>query len=288
MSSQKRSALKSVFSVVFFFLLWMVVPSLHAQEEGQGEAKEAPKWRRKPAFSLRFGSYFPSLETILRIDSENLGLGTEINLEDVLQLDKSPTVVRADAEVRLLSWLSLDLGYYGINRSKTTVIDRDIQVGDTIFNLNQTVKTKFNTTTLRADLKFSFIHNPRLDLGVWAGAHVAFFNLSLEAQELGKTYLEENDVWAPIPAAGVHICYTLIPNMYLFGKVGYFYYALSDNFKFTSTSFDINLNYYFYKFLGVGATYEYNLAKLDGKVADFSGKISNKFGGFQIYGIIGF
>jgi len=110
----------------------------------------------------------------------------------------------------------------------------------------------------------------------------------MDAQEAGETLIEENDVWAPIPAVGVHFSYALIPNLYLFGKAEYFYYGLSDNLKFTSTSFDINLNYYFYKFLGIGATYEYNLAKLDGEISDFSGKLSNKFGGFQIYGIIGF
>ena len=287
MSTQTSSALKPVFFIIFLFLIWILAPVLHAQQD-QEAAQEAQKWRRKPAFNLKFGSYFPSLETTLRVDSDTRGRGTEINLEDILKLDSSPVVVRGDADIRVLPWLSLDLGFYAINRNKTTVIDRDIQIGDTIFNLNQTLNTKYNTTYLRTNLKFSFIHNPRLDLGVWAGASFAFFKLRMDAQEAGETLIEEDDVWAPSPAAGVHISYTLIPNLYLFGKVGYFYYNLSDNFKFTSTSFDINLNYYFYKFLGIGATYEYNLAKLDGQIADFSGKISNKFGGFQIYGIIGF
>ncbi len=287
MSVRKRKVSRGVFFLIGIFFLGLSVPRLRAQED-QGGAKESSKWKRRPAFSLRFGSYFPSLETILRVDSEILGRGTEINLEDVLQLDKSPVVVRADAEIRVASWFSLDLGYYGIGRSKTTVIDRDIQVGDTIFTIDQTLKAKFNTNYLRAHLKFSFIHNPRLDLGVWAGANVAFYKLSLDAVEQGKTLLEESDVWAPIPAAGIHLSYTLLPNLYLFGKAGYFYYSLSEHFKFTSTSFDINLHYYFYKFLGIGATYEYNLFKLDGEVGGFSGKISNRFGGFQIYALLGF
>jgi hypothetical protein len=287
MSMQKCSALKPVFSVVLVLFIWILAPVLHAQQN-QGDTEYTQKRRRKPGFSLRFGSYFPSLETTLRIDPNTQGSGTEINLEDVLKLDSSPIVVRGDADIRVLSWLSLDLGFYAINRSKTTVIDRDIQIGETIFNLNQTLNAKFNTTYLRTNIKFSFIHNPRLDLGVWAGASFAFFELRLDAQEAGDIVIEEDDVWAPIPAAGIHISYTLIPNLYLFGKVGYFYYGISENFKFTSTSFDINLNYYFFKFLGVGATYEYNLATLDGQIGDFSGKISNKFGGFQIYGIIGF
>ena len=287
MSFQKARFSRLVFFLIGIFSLGLLAPGLRAQDD-QGEAKDQQKWKRRPAFNLRFGTYFPSLETILRVDSDTLGRGTEINLEDILQLDKSPVVARADAEIRLASWLSLDLGYYGIGRSKTTVIDRDIQVGDTIFSLNQTLKTKFNTNYLRTHLKFSFIHSPRLDLGVWAGANIAFFKLSLDALEEDKTLLEENDVWAPIPAAGIHLSYTLLPNLYLFGKAGYFYYGISENLKFTSTSFDINLNYYFLKFLGVGATYEYNSFKLDGEVGGFSGKVSNRLDGFQVYALLGF
>jgi hypothetical protein len=77
--------------------------------------------------------------------------------------------------------------------------------------------------------------------------------------------------------------YTLFRNFYVFGKVGYFYYGLSDNLKFNNWSFDINLNYYFYKFLGIGATYEYNRAELNGEIGDLSGEIINRLGGFQAY-----
>jgi hypothetical protein len=287
MESLKELIRKPSLILFLSFLVWILAPTLQAQE-AQEAAQSTLKWRKKPSFSLRLGSYFPSLSTILRVDSENLGRGTEIDLEDLLQLDSSPIVIRGDADVPIVSWFSLDLGFYAIKRSKTTVIDRDIQIGDTIFNVNQTVKGKFDTTYLRTHLKFYFVRNPRLDLGVWVGANVAFFNFSFQAQELGQTFSEGEDVWAPIPAAGIHASYTLFPNLYLFGKAGYFYYGLSDNLKFKSLSFDINVNYYFYKFLGIGATYDYNKFELDGEIGDLSGKVINKFGGFQVYLLIGF
>ena len=143
MSMQKCSALKPIFSVVLLFLIWILAPSLHAQKD-QEVTKDAQKWRSKPSFNLRFGTYFLSLDTTLRIDSETLGRGTEINLEDVLQLDTSPFVVRGDVDIKVFPWLGLDLGFYSINRSKTVVIDRDIQIGVTIFDLNQTLNAKYN------------------------------------------------------------------------------------------------------------------------------------------------
>jgi hypothetical protein len=287
MESHKRLIRKSNLTLFLSFLVWIFAPTLQAQET-QEAAKRTPEWRKKPGLSLRLGTYIPSLSTKLRIDSESLGRGTEIDLEDLLQLDRSPLVARGDAELPILSWFSLDLGFYAIKRSKTVVIDRDIQVGDTVFNLNQTVKGKFDTTFLRTHLKFYLIRKPRLDLGVWVGANVAFINLSLQAQELGKTFSEGRDVWAPIPALGIHASYTLFPNFYLFGKAGYFYYGLSDNLKFKSLSIDINMNYYFYKFLGVGASYDYNKFELAGEIADLTGKVINRRGGFQLYALIGF
>ena len=271
MESTKHIIRISNIIFILSFIMSVFVCTLQAQE-AEETAQSTQEWRKKLGLSLKFGTYLPSLNTKLRIDSESLGRGTEIDFEDMLQLDKSPLILRGDADVPIVSWLGLDLGFYVINRSNTRVIDRDIQIGDTIFNLNQTVNTKFNTTYLRANFKFYIIRKPRLDLGVWAGANVAFINFSLQAQELGETFSEGRDVWVPIPAVGVHGSYTLFPNFYLFGKAG----------------FDINVNYYFYKFLGIGATYEYNRAELNGEIGDLSGEIINRLGGFQFYLLIGF
>jgi hypothetical protein len=287
MGSHKDKIHKSNIIFILTFLLFVSIPILQAQEPEE-TAPATQEWRKRPGLALRLGTYIPSLNTKLRLDSERLGRGTEIDFEDMLQLDRSPLVLRGDAEVPIASWLGVDLGFYVINRKNTRVIDRDIQIGDTIFNVNETVNTKFNSTYLRTNFKFYIIRKPRLDFGVWAGANVAFLNFSLEAQELGETFSEGRDVWAPIPAIGIHASYTLFRNFYVFGKAGYFYYGISDNLKFNNWSLDININYYFYKFLGIGATYEYNRAKLDGEFSDLSGEFVNRLGGFQFYLVIGF
>jgi hypothetical protein len=287
MGSYKRKIHKSNIIFIPSLFLLLIISTLQAQE-AEGTDQSTIEWRKRPGLALRLGTYIPTLNTKLRLDSEILGRGTEIDFEDTLQLERSPFILRGDAEVAVASWLGLDLGFYIINRSNTRVIDRDIQVGDTIFNVNQTVNTKFNTTYLRTHFKFYIIRKPRVDFGVWAGANVAFLNFSLEAQELGETFSEGRDVWAPIPAIGIHGSYTLFRNFYVFGKAGYFYYGISDNLKFNNWSLDININYYFYKAFGIGATYEYNRVELDGEIGDLSGELINRLGGFQFYLLIGF
>jgi hypothetical protein len=287
MGSNKRKKPKwQIVSVLSLFLL-VLVPTLQAQETDD-PAQATQEWRGKPRFALKFGTYLTTLNTKVRFDSETLGRGTEIDFEDLLKFNNSPTILRGDAELSVASWLGLDLGFYVINRKNTRVIDQEIQIGDTVFDINQTVNGKFNTTYLRTNLKFYIIRRPRVEFGPWLGANIAFLNFSLQAQELGETISEEQDVWAPIPAIGLHGSYTLFRNFYVHGKAGYFYYGISDNLKFDNWSLDIHLNYYFYKFLGVGATYEYNRAKINGELDDFSGEIINRIGGFQFYLLIGF
>jgi hypothetical protein len=282
-----RRFIKPETIIVLGLCLCLLTPALRAQE-AQETTDRTQEWRKKPGFSLRIGTYFSSLDTKLRLDSDLLGRGTEIDLEDTLQLDSSPTIFRGDLEVRALSWFSLDLGYYSVNRNKTAVIDEDIQIGDTIFELNQTVTGKLDMTYLRANLKFYIVNKPRVEFGVWAGANILFLNFSLTAEELGQTLSEEEDVWAPIPAVGIHASYTLFPNFYIFGKGGYFYYGLSESLKFRSWSFDINVHYYFFKFLGVGVTYDFNKFQLDGEGDILSGKAMNRLSGVQLYILVGF
>jgi len=287
MKRQKRLLLKSGAIIFLIFLLWILAPVLQAQET-QEAPESTQEWRKRPGFSLRLGSYFSSLNTKLRIDSDILGPGTEIDLEDKLQIGDTKTIIRGDFEFRALSWLSMDLGFYTINRSEETVLDEDIQIGDTIFKLNQTVQGKLNTTYVRSHLKFYLVNKQRLEFGIWVGATIMFFDFSLTAQELGETLVEEQDIWAPIPAAGIHASYTLFRNLYIFGGAGYFYYGLSDELKFKSWSFNLNVHYYFYKFLGIGATYEYNKFSLDGEFDVLSGSAINRVSGLQLYVLIGF
>lgn len=287
MKGHKSLLLKSAAIVFLIFLFWILAPVLQAQETEE-MIESTQEWRKRPRFSLRFGTYLADLDTKLRLDSVTLGRGTEIKLEDKLQFDKSPVIFRGEGEIRALSWFGLELGFYSINRSNSTVIDEEIQIGDTVFNINQTINGKFNTTYVKTNLKFYLVNKPRVEFGVWAGANILFLDLSLTAQELGETIGESQDIWAPIPAAGIHASYTLFRNFYFFGKVGYFYYGLSENLKFKSLSFDINMHYYFYKFLGIGATFEYNRFNLDGEFEDLSGIARNRLSGIQLYALIGF
>jgi len=151
-------------------------------------------------------------------------MGTEIDLQDVLNAPKNATVFRGRADIRINSWFGVEGEYYRIARSQTAVLDREITIGDEIIAINQTVASSLVQNYLDTALKFYLVHRQRLDLGLWLGATVHLVDFSLEADPSGQSV--ERRPWYPVPALGVHFSYTILPRLYLYGKAGYFRYKV--------------------------------------------------------------
>ncbi len=266
--------------------LALLAPLVAAQEKAEQPARSRPAWPKKPVFSFRLGSYFSDINGTIRIDGAERG--TEIDLQNDLRLPKTATVLRLRTDIRIASWFGLDLEYYRVARSNTSVIDREIVAGDTVFPINETIATKQVASYLDFALKFYLIHRERLDLGLWAGANVHFMKLSLDADPSGRS-LSRNP-WFPVPAFGAHYSWTILPRLYLYGKAGFFTYKVTDpnTTKLASFRFDMTLDYYFWKFLGVGVTYEYVKNSLEQNRTRFTGALDNRVSGLQVYAVVGF
>ena len=210
-----------------------------------------------------------------------------IDAQDVLKLPKSGTALRAKGDFRVAKWFGVEVEYYRIADSSTSVLDRDIIVGDKIFSIDETISTSYIRSFLDTSLKFYFIHKPRLDLGLYLGANIHFVELTMDADPSDLSVAK--NPWYPVPSIGATFSYSLGPRWYLYGKAGYFYYKLKDsNRNLDSVRFDINMDYYFWKSLGIGVTYEYIKSSTERNSAEFAGMISNRSNSLQIYLAVGF
>jgi hypothetical protein len=250
------------------------------------KTEKAPKWKR-PAFAIKLGSFMPTVNTVIRTDATGAAEGTPIDLEEDLGLDKNLTMLRLDGDIRIAPWFSLGLGYYGFKRSQDKAISEEIQIGDTVYPINQTLKTSLNTSYMNADLKFYLFHRQRWDLGVYAGVNLAHYKLNVRAQELDRQLLEIQKIWAPVPSVGLHFAYTIVPNLYLYGKAGYFTFS-NKRLDFDSATFNLNLDYYFYKFVGIGARYEYSRFDANLDILNWNGRVKYDLAGFNAYLTLGF
>lgn len=257
---------------------------------GRGEEKSDPAaaWPKKPALSLRLGTYFAGTSTQLRVDGPN-GEGTEIDLTSVLKIPSTATVFRANGDFRIASWFGVEAEFYGITRSRTVTIDQEFTAGDVVFAVDDTVSTRYQTSYIDLALKFFLIHRQRLDLGLWLGAKINLLQLEIEnlSAQLGTATVNRS-TWYPVPAGGVMFSYSLRPRLFLYGKAGYFSYEASDTSEISNMRYDISLDYYVWKSLGVGAAFAFNKSSVKRENTDFTGSIKNRDSGLQIYAMIGF
>ena len=262
-----------------------------AQQEPakQDETKpaEPAQWKKKPAFAFKLGGFFPSVSMHARVDKAD-GEGTDIDVENDLGLDKNGATIRLDGDLRIAKWFSVAANFYGFSRSKSQVIDKDIEIGDTLFPVNQTVKTTLNTIFTNLDLKFYLIHRPTLDFGVYAGVYLTHFKIDVRAQEIDRQLIQIKKLWAPIPSVGLHFWYQPVNKLFIYAKAGYFNFAPTKHSKFESATANLNLEYYFYKFVGIGARYEYSKMKFDIDRASFDGRVDYDISGAQVYLVLGF
>lgn len=173
--------------------------------------EEAYEWKR---FGLSLGAQFVgTLDTNLRVDSPTLGVGTEIDLESDFNVDDSLFLGRIDANWRMARRHELDFSLFELDRQGTRVIDRDIQIGDTVFPVDAEVTSESDITVVKLAYRYAFLHRPRWHLGASLGVHALDWDTEWRAGALALH--EDFGVLVPLPVVGLFGSYALSPRLYL-------------------------------------------------------------------------
>jgi hypothetical protein len=202
-------------------------------------------------FNVSGGIVFGSNSTIARLDSEALGLGTTIDLEEVLGLQTDTRNARMDAYIRLGKRHKLGLGYISLTRNATFTINEEIMWGDEIYPVNATV-----ATTLKLDLvpfrwQYSLVRSERVDFALSLG----FFTMFTKAGVSGGGSSEAaSSINLPLPVLGANVDWALAEKLFLDGGVEYFTITIG-GISGNWSEFRGGVRYYFLPNLGVGAGY---------------------------------
>ena len=85
------------------------------------------------------GQAFTRFRTSVRIDSETLGQGTEITLEDATNLEEDIAVARLDGVYRFTDKHNVGFSYYDIDRTGSAIIDEEITWDGEVFPVSQNI-----------------------------------------------------------------------------------------------------------------------------------------------------
>ncbi len=258
--------------------IWLVALAVSMQPAFAEQSGPWEKW------SLSLGGFAASLSNDVRIGSP--GVGAEINLENALGLESSETVLRVDAAYRFGSSRRhrMDLTWFDLSREATKTLERDINIGGTIFPVGTTVDSKFDLAFYNVRYSYSFIQDDRVDFAGSVGLHVTDFGLAVHAAGLGTA---GDSVTAPLPLIGGRLDVVLTDKWTMRSSVEVMYVELN-NFKGQVSDMLVAAEYRAWKNLAIGAGLNAVRMALDvdeeSSRLNFEGSVNSDFVGLLLYG----
>ena len=233
-------------------------------------------------FSIKAGGYLPLQDTNVRVDGTGgLGLGTELDFENDLNLDEEVFSYRIDAQWRFFDRHSLNFSFFDLSRDATTLVGRDITIGDTTFFLGTNINTQWDYKVYAASYTWSFLQTNTYEVGLNIGFHITDIELGINA--LGGIVASELDaVTLPLPVIGLTGAYAFTPKLVLRSNAGFFYLEI-DEFEGSLVNIDLDLEYNVWKYMGFGIGYNYFGLNIDVAADNFHGSAEYSYHGFKAF-----
>ena len=233
---------------VILALAVALMPATLAEDDRDDDRSGSRPWDR---LAVRLGGFAVSFDTNIRVDSDTLGVGTEIDLEDDINLDRNKTEANLSGHISFGRRHRLEYGAVLFRRSASTTIDRQIQVGDTVFNVNADVVTEFRNDVIKLAYRYDVVRRPRWDLGLSFGVSAFITDLTLSTTTAGGGMAEKEDFVAPIPVLGLQADVRLAKKWYLRTRGEIFDVRLDDQ-KGSLHGGNASVDWYPFKNFGFG------------------------------------
>ncbi len=265
-------------------IMLLTLPQVGIAEEWNLE--ERP-WEK---FGANLGVFMSATDSNFRIGS---GVGLDIDVEELLDLDTTSTVFRTDALWRFSKNRRhrLDFTWFAIRRDGAQQIGQDITIEDENGNpitidAGATVNSFFDLDIYEVAYSYSFFQDDRIDLAAGLGLYIMPIDFGLNATGLVN---EEGSArfTAPLPVLGLRMDFALTPKWFI--RTGsQIFYLEYENFTGSVLEFRAALEYNPWKHVGIGLGFDSLGVKVeaDGQdypEIDFKGNVEFNYVGLQLY-----
>lgn len=248
---------------------WLVIAALPAHAQADDDF-----WR-DDRFSLTVAVFKPEIDTTIKVDSDSLGAGTEIDVEQDLALEDRKSLVLGEGYWRFTRRQSVVFGYFELDRDGALMIDRELQWGDTLYPVNATVRSDFDTDIYWLSYRFSFLHNEKQELAASAGFHLADISARIAGENVG---IEENDLLAPMPLIGLSYTYSFNPDWSLHLSTEWFGLEV-DDIKGEILNLAAAVDWYPFERVGLSLAYTMFDVRIESGDSDLSGRFEYQYEG---------
>ncbi len=231
-----------------------------------------------PSLTDRFwfgvGAFLATTATEIRLDSDS-GIGTNLDVEDVLGLDETVVAPQGLARWRISDRWRLELEYFEVDRSHTRQTTTDIDWGDQTFPAGTQIKSEFNMSVTRLSVGYSFFKRPDKELGVALGFHLTDIDARLSSSG-GNA--EGGAVLAPLPVISMYGQCALTDVWAVAGRLDAFRLEY-DPYKGSIYSIGVDVLCQPWRHVGFGLGYRSLMVDASAQGSDWEGRFSTNFQG---------
>jgi hypothetical protein len=229
--------------------------------------------------------FYPTISSTARLDNTATSTpGTEVRLEDELDLSDRKGTPYVNLGMRLGENWRIEFEYYALKRDATKTISRDINWGNVTYPIGATINTKFDSTIYRLTGGWSFIRNQQAEAGLSFGLHSTDFKTQLSGQTNSGAGFQTEGVnqLVPLPTVGLYGSYLVTPQVVLRGRLDFLSLKYGD-YDGRLTNWLAAVDWRLTKNFGIGAGYRYVDYKLEATKDNFTGEVQYTFKGPTLY-----
>lgn len=237
-------------------------------------------------FTISLGTFLLGTDTELALRGTGGQIGTEVNLEKDLGLNSGDRF-RVDANWRIAGRHHLRMLYFDYGASRSRTLDRDLEIGDTIYPIDVTVTAGLDVKIYELAYEYAFLRRNDWELLGSVGAHVADFGFSIRgsgtiAGQPVNARTETASATAPLPVVGLRYAWRFAPKWYLEATAQYFTVSI-DDVDGEIIDLRAGVNWMFTDHFGIGAGWNRFSTDVDVSKERFNGSLDWKYSGAQIY-----
>jgi hypothetical protein len=264
-----------------------LVPFLQADDMPATEQIDTVEVLEVPKYWVNVGVFYAGFDTQARLDASEFEIGTSIDLEDDIGMDKQAAFFDAQIGMYLSDRWWIEAEYMDLDRSTVARSETDIIWGDEVIKANSFVKSQFDLTIIRFLVGYDFKVDKRYRVGGTFGTHFVrmFAGIQgvLEAEgppgsldgfqadfEFEASAISSEKL--PIPNIGVYGHYQLAERWKLIGRMDLFKLKFGEwggeLFTIATEARYINPNGW-----SIGAGLQFLLVNVDYQTDDWRGRV---------------
>ena len=270
----------------FACALAVILPGLLAATPASAQLSPAQGLIENP-FGANLGVFIVGSDLKAKVNGTSTN-NPEVDFNNEFGTGSDQTRVRLDLLWRIVPKHHVRFFFFDNDITRSRVVDRDIQWGDTTYHLGTNVESNVKMKVYELAYEYAFMHQPNFELNGSLGVHYTDLRIKLAGNATtggGNTaafVTEERKLPAPLPVIGVRAGWMFAPQWYLEG-IGQFFRINIDGYSGHWVDGRVGVTWMFTRNFGAGLGYNRWVTNVDVSRDNFNGSARFGYSGLQAY-----